>query len=161
MFAHDTSLTLKYENGIQRAIQIIVEEYAKFSGLKLDKHKSEVTWLGRRKGEHGQVSNIPMKSGMYTILGIYFSAEKEASLIEENWKGKIENVERIIRTNGKDETQHCTNKFILANTMLLFQFSHALQVLSFQENVLRQINTNMYTFLWKHNYMIIKEPLKR
>ena len=53
----------------------------KFSGLKLNKRKSEGIWMGSRKHERGRIHDIPMK-GMIHILGIFYSAEKEASTVE-------------------------------------------------------------------------------
>ena len=77
---------MKNENAIRIAISTI-EEFQEFSGLKLNRHKSESIWLGSGKHKKGQVQDIPMK-GVVKILGVFFSAENEASILEVNWNTK-------------------------------------------------------------------------
>ena len=74
----------------------IVEQFQEFSGLKLNKCKWEGIWRGSRKHERGRIYDIPMK-GMIQILGIFYSAEKEASTLENNWTSNIENLIRTIK----------------------------------------------------------------
>ena len=97
-FADDTTLTLNPHNpekDMKLAISI-VEQFQEFSGLRLNKRKSEGIWMGYRKHERGRIHDIPMK-GMIQILGIFYSAEKEASTLEDNWTSKIENLIRTIK----------------------------------------------------------------
>ena len=88
---------------------------------------------------------------MIQILGIFYSAEKEASTLEDNWTSKIEN---LIRTIKQWENRNPTlyGKVIIAKTLLLSQFSHVLQGLALPQSVLTRINTIIYRFLWKRKY---------
>ena len=148
-FADDTTLTMNDEMDLKLAISI-VEQFQDFSGLRLNKRKSEGIWMGSRKHERGRIHVIPMK-GMIQILGIFYSAEKEASTLENNWTSKIEN---LIRTIKQWESRNPTlyGKAIIAKTLLLSQFSHVLQVLALPQSVLTRINTIIYRFLWKRKY---------
>ena len=89
--------------------------------------------------------------GMIQILGIFYSAEKEASTLEDNWTSKIEN---LIRTIKQWENRNPTlyGKVSIAKTLLLSQFSHVLQVLALPQSVLTRINTIIYRFLCKRKY---------
>ena len=148
-FADDTTLAMNDEKDMKLAISI-VEQFQEFSGLRLNKRKSEGIWMGSRKHERGRIHDIPMK-GMIQILGIFDSAEKEASTLENNWTSKIEN---LIRTIKQWENRNPTlyGKVSIAKTLLLSQFSHVLQVLALPQSVLTRINTIIYRFLWKRKY---------
>ena len=126
-FSGDTTLAANDENDIKQTISI-AEQFQEFSGLKLNKRKWEGIWRGSRKHERCRIHDIPMK-GMIQILGIFYSAEKEASTLENNWTSKIEN---LIRTIKQWENRNPTlyGKVIIAKTLLLSQFSHVLQVLA-------------------------------
>ena len=102
--------------------------------------------MGSRKHERGRIHDIPMK-GMIQILGIFYSAEKEASTLENNWTSKIESLIRTIKSNPT-----IYGKVIIAKTLLLSQFSHVLQVLALPQSVFTRINTVIYRFLWKRKY---------
>ena len=103
-----------------------------------------------------------MKKGKMKILGICFSANKEASLIEDNWNDKIENTLRMINSWGK-RNPTLYGKAILAKTLMLSQFSYALQALAYPETTLKKINTMIHRFLWKRKYNNKKafEKIKR
>ena len=123
----------------------IVEQFQEFSGLKLNKRKWEGIWRGSRKHERGRIHDMPMK-GMIQILGIFYSAEKEASTLENNWTSIIEN---LIRTIKQWENRNPTlyGKVIIAKTLLLSQVSHVLQVLALPQSVHIRINTIIYRSL--------------
>ena len=147
-FADDTNLTMNDEKDMKLAISI-VEQFQEFSGLRLNKHKSEGIWMGSRKPERGRIHDIPIK-GMIQILGIFYSAEK-ASTLENNWTSKIKNLIRTIK-QWENRNPNLYGKAIIAKTLLLSQFSHVLQVLALPQSVLTRINTVIYRFLWKRKY---------
>ena len=117
--------------------------------------------MGSGKHKKGKIQDIPMK-GVVNILGIFFSAESEASLLEENWNTKLDNLIRSIK-QWENRNPTLYGKVILAKTLLLSQFSHILQVLALPQNILTRINTVVYRFLWKRKYNNKKafEKIKR
>ena len=148
-FADDTTLTMKNENDIKVDIST-VEEFQEFSGLKLNRHKSEGIWMGSGKHKKGKIQDIPMKR-VVKILGVFFSAENEASILEENWNTKSDNLTRSIK-QWENRNPTLYGKVIPAKTLLLSQFSHILQVLALPQHILTRINTIVYRFLWKRKY---------
>ena len=140
---------MKNENDIKVAIST-VEEFQEFSDLKLNGHKSESIWMGSGKHKKDQIQDIPMK-GAVKILGVFFSAESKASILEENWNTKLDN---LIRSIKQWENWNLTlyGKVIPAKTLLLSQFSHILQVLALPQHILMRINTNVHKFSWKRKH---------
>lgn len=159
--ADDTTLTLKNENDIALAIEII-DDFTYYSGLKLNKLKCKGIWLGSRKQEYGNTSGIPMINGTLKILGIYFSAHVEASLLNDNWTNKIEAILRIIKS-WEQRNPTIYGKVILIKTLLLSQLSFVLQALAIPDKTLAYINLIFYRFLWKrkNNNKKAFEKIKR
>ena len=160
-FADDTTLTMKDERDIRKTVEII-EKFQAFSGLKLNKLKCQGTWLGSRKNETGNCGGIRMLKEKIKILGIYFSSENEASLIEENWTEKIEKILRVIK-KWENRNPSLYGKVILVKTLLLSQLSHLIQALACPETMINRINSIIYRFLWKRRYNNKKafEKIKR
>ena len=84
--------------------------------------------------------------GMIQILGVFYSAEKEASTLENNCTSKIENLIRTIKQWENEESKSIAES---TKTLPLSQFSHILQVLALPQSVLTRIDTIIYRFLWK------------
>ena len=100
------------EKDMKLAISI-VEQFQEFSGLKLNKHKSESSRKHERNGIHG----TPMKR-MIQILGVFYSAEKEASTLEENGTCKIDNLIKTIK-QWENRNPAPYGKVNIAKTLLL------------------------------------------
>ena len=79
---------------MQQALGTLAE-FSTFSGLEINRMKSEAMWLGSKQNctdtFFGFVSKTRLK-----IIGVYFSCDKCASQVEENWTGRVENIKRII-----------------------------------------------------------------
>ena len=110
-------------------------------------------WIGTNANCGDQPGNITwVKKGCnIKIPGVYFSAEKEASLIEENWKGRIEKVQNIIKAWQKRDLS-LYGKIIICKTYLLAQFTFLIQALTLPPHVLDEIDTIMFKFLWKKKF---------
>ena len=96
------------------------------------------------------------------ILGIYFSSENEASLIEENWTEKFENILHVIKKwENRNHSLH--GKVILVKTLLLSQLPHLIQALACPETMINRNNSIIYRLLWKRRYNNKKafEKIKR
>ena len=53
------------------------------------------------------------------ILGMYYSAHEEASKLEQNWKGKIENILRTIR-QWENRNPSLYGKILLTKTIYFY-----------------------------------------
>ena len=84
--------------------------------------------MGSRRHERGRINDIPMKR-MIQVLGIFYTAEKEASTLGDNWTSKLNNRIRAIK-QWEDRNPTLYGKVIVAKTLLLSQFSHDLQIIA-------------------------------
>ena len=121
-------------------------------------------WVGRSSNsleKPGGISWIE-KGDTLKVLGIHFSAHLEASLIEQNWTSKLENIERCIK---KLQKLNCSlyGKVILAKTFLLSQISFIIQSLSLPDDVINKFDSLLFRYIWqkKHSDKKVREKIKR
>ena len=141
-----------------------VEKFGIFSGLKSNRNKSNGMWLGANKMSKEKPGDINwVENGQYIkILGIYFCANKEASLIDKNWVGQIDKIKSLIKQWHKRNLS-LYGKIVIAKTFLLSQITHIIQSLALPETVVDEIDTIIFKFLWQKHYSEKKanEKLKR
>ena len=147
-YADDTSLFLKDEHELESALSII-ESFSTVSGLKLNRQKSTALPLGGYICTDPSTTNVKwLKPNEYIkILGVYFSADKEASTIELNWKSKIDSILRLVN-NWNKRNISMYGKIILCKTFILAKINYLIQSLSLPEQVLSEIDKIMFTFIW-------------
>ena len=79
---------------MQQALEILAE-FSTFSGLEINRMKSEAMWLGSKQNCTDTFFGFVWKRRL-KILGVYFACEKCASQVEEDWTGRVENINRRI-----------------------------------------------------------------
>ena len=79
---------------MQQALEILAE-FSAFSGLEINRMKSEAMWLGSKQNCTDTFFGFVWKRRL-NILGVYFACDKCASHVEETWTGRVENINRII-----------------------------------------------------------------
>ena len=148
-YADDATLILKGERDLELALKDI-EDFYFVSGLKLNRKKSHGLWIGADAQSPKTPGDITwVKEGQcIKILGIYFNASEEASLIDLNWKNKIDKVQNII-ARWQRRNISLYGKIIIAKTFLLSQFTYILQALALPLTVLNTIDSMIFKFLWK------------
>jgi hypothetical protein len=117
--ADDSTLILKSKCDLIAALND-VENFASVSGLQPNRQKSHGMWIGSCKNCADKPCDINWtpNGGTIKILGIYFSATTEASLIELNWRDKVEQIKKIIKTWFKRDPS-LYGKVIVCTTFLL------------------------------------------
>lgn len=150
MYADDTTLILKDENEVNIALQQ-VEQFAKFSGLKLNRSKTEAMMVGKNQPENlCDIKWIP-KNGTLKILGIYFSACRGIGELEKTWQDRIDNIIRMIKAWEKRNLS-IMGKVLIVKTFLLSQLVYVMQCMLLPNEVLKNINTIIFKFLWKKKF---------
>ena len=145
LYADNLTLFLKDEHDMQQALKILAE-FSTFSGLEINRMKSEAMWLGSKQNTDtffGFVWKRRLK-----ILGVYFACDKCASQVEENWTGRVENIKRIINAWEKRNLS-IAGKVCIIKTFLISQFVHIMQALVVPYPVLTQVNRILFRFLWR------------
>ncbi len=148
-YADDTTLFMRDQNDVLNTLTL-VNQYSKFSGLTLNKKKTEAMWLGRDKDSKREVAGLKWKLVNPTIkvLGVIFSNRICASAINDNWEGRIQKVKRLIKSWEKRDLS-IIGKIHIVKTFLLSQFIYLMQAICLPEATLKEINTLFFKFIWK------------
>ena len=148
-YADDVSLYLKDVESLKVTLNEI-DNFTNFSGLTLNRTKSIAMWLGRDRGNAPGEDTLKWlnENDNIKILGVYFNASTESSLIEKNWETKIQDIKKVMANWAK---RHCSiwGKTIVAKTFLLSKINYILQSLSLPDNIQKVIDDLMFKFLWK------------
>ena len=131
---------------MQQALKIFTE-FSTFSGWEINRKKSEAMWLGSKQHCPGTFFGFIWKRRL-KILGIYFTCDKCASQVEENWTGRVENIQRIINAWEKRNLS-IVGKVCIIKTFLISQLVYIMQALLVSDSVLTQVNRLLFRFLWQ------------
>ena len=82
------------------------------------------------------------------MLGVYFTCDKCASQVEENWTGRVENIKKIINVWEKRNLS-IVGKVCIIKTFLISQLVYIMQALVVPDSVLTQVNRLLFRFLWR------------
>ena len=159
-FADDTTLFLKDSEDLDIALEIF-QNFAKISGLKMNKQKTEAMWLGSDQDRHDKPHNLKWVKQI-KILGINYKSDVSAQDIDANWSKKIENMKRII-IQWSRRNLSIIGKILVAKTFIISQFIYTMQAVGLPEDILTEINRILFTFIWKKRYSNKKafEKVKR
>ena len=148
-YADDISLFLKSINSLTLTLKEI-DSFRTISGLVLNRKKSIGMWLGTDRGRPPGGEGIRWldENENIKVLGIYFNASTEASLIELNWTIKIEEVKQVI-TQWSRRNISLWGKSIIVKTFILSKLNYILQSLRLPDHVLKLIDSLIFKFLWK------------
>ena len=148
-YADDLSLFLKTPTCLTNALHD-VDQFRIFSGLILNRNKSIGMWVGRNKGNPDGGEGLKWLKARENIkvLGTYFSAYTEASMIEENWNAKIESIKQLI-TNWSKRSISVWGKCLVAKTFLLSKINFAIQSLALPDNVINMVNNLIFKYMWR------------
>ena len=148
-YADDITLFIKCIESLSLTLKEI-DSFKQISGLILNREKSIGMWLGRDKGRPpgGEGIKWLKEDENIKILGIYYSSNTEASLIEQNWSTKIEEVKRVMMQWSRRNIS-LWGKSIIVKTFILSKLNYILQSLCLPDHVLKLIDSLVFKFIWK------------
>lgn len=145
--ADDTTIFLKNTNEIPVVINII-DEFGLISGLKLNKQKTEGILLGKSKHENECVIHDTKFSAMVKALGTYVGINS-AKCEELNWNDKIVSCQKVINSwNNRNLTFY--GRVTVIKTLLIPKFIYLLQSTFVSKNIINELNTMCFKFLWNN-----------
>ena len=150
-FADDTTLILDGSQPSLQAALNILEIYGNYSGLKMNKEKTKVTWIGKKRLSREKL-NVSVKldwgSTEFTLLGLDFSTDL-IKMEEINYTKIYE------KMNG--EINKCKNrklkpfgKISIIKSNILSKGIHIMTCLPTPETLLSKVNSLLYSFLWNN-----------
>ena len=149
-FADDTTLLL---DGTQKSLQAALNEleiFGNLSGLKMNKDKTKVIWIGRKKFSKDKLKTTPQLTWgdtTFTLLGLTYSVNL-VEMIPLNYDKYIKQTNEIIKHWNK---RYLTplGKITVIKTFIFSKFIHLFTTLpSPGPNITDSINKMIYKFLW-------------
>ena len=159
-FADDTTLIL---DGSQQSLQAALntlEIFGNFVGLKINKEKTKVLWIGRKKHSKDKLQiSEKLDSGKTDIklLGITFNVDlNEMPVINLN-----PILEKILTDIINWQSRQLTpmGKITVLKTMTMSKFIHIFSVLPISESFVHKLHTIFFKFLWNNKPGKLKEKL--
>jgi len=151
-FADDTTLLL---DGTQRSLQAAlntIETFGTYSGLKMNKEKTKVIWIGRKKFSKDKLEvncNLVWGSTVFDLLGLKFSVNLK-EMLDLNFDRAISQIENIFRHWNK---RYLTpmGKITVIKTFAISKIIHLLATLpNPSEIVVKKINHILDKKAFKH-----------
>ena len=152
--ADDTTLFLNSENDVCNSLKLI-QKFGYYSGLELNKSKTEAMWIGRIKNSDIKVGGIGWPDKPIKALGIHFGHD-DTQCDNLNWENKIEQCRKVI-SNWSRRKLTFDGKIQIIKTLLIPKFTYAIHSLTVHKDRIKEINKMLFAFLWDNK----KEKIKR
>ena len=158
--ADDTTLFLKSKEEINIALNII-EIFGSFSGLKLNKNKTEGIWIGKLKHCKDKIDNINFRDKPVKVLGLYFGIiSKECDKL--NWETKLEKTKNLM-TSWEKRNLSLLGKILIVKTLIIPQFTYIASSTVLNKTHIDLLEKEIFKFIWsgkndrvKRNTLIAK-----
>ena len=145
--ADDTTLFLKDNIGLAF---IILKQFERTSGLKVNLEKSTVIPIGLNKFNKlilpKECKKVLVVSKEFKTLGIWFSENTE-EMIKLNFDSKIVSLEKLLHSWSLRKLS-LKGKIIIMKTLALSLIQHFLSVLYCPKEALEKIDKLIFDFLW-------------
>ena len=161
-FADDLTLFIKSTKCLTHALEII-DQFTLVTGLTLNRKKSKALPLGGFIPDNNKEGLTWLKpEEIIKIFGIFFSACKEASLIEQNWDLKLTEIERLILDWSRRNIS-IWGRCLVSKLFFISRINNVIQTLALPEQVLTKIDNKVFHFLWRKSNTANKvtEKIKR
>ena len=149
-FADDTTIFLDGTEGSLHKTLNIIETFGTYSGLKMNKDKSELIWLGRKKhSKEILCKNFTLSWGTtdFKLLGITFSTKLE-DITTKNYEPLLKKVTQVINL-WKKRILTPIGKITVLKTIILSKFIHLFRSLPPPlDYLIKQITKIMFSFMW-------------
>ena len=145
-YADDTTLLLK-DNIDIREVLTRLKEFEYVSGLKINKNKSYLMCPGNPALAGTYIEGINVSKEV-KILGVWFDNNVMARDNCKNWEGKIKSTQNILRSWNKRDLS-TFGKVLILKTFALSNFIYLMQSIGMPKDVIKELNTMCYKFIWK------------
>lgn len=132
-----------------------VRTFGDFSGLKLNIEKTEGMWLGSLRNSREKPLGIVWSEKSLRVLGVYVSYDETESN-KLNFDNKVCKAKQLLNLwSSRNLTLH--GRIQIVKTFIISQFNFVCSVLPTPDYIIKQINSLIFTFIWKGK----KERIKR
>ena len=160
-FADDTTVFLDGScDSLQSALNII-EIFGSFSGLKMNKNKTKVIWIGKRKHSKDKLSvdaNLDWGTTQFDLLGLRFSVNLD-EMTTLNYSLAFEKAKKLLQS-WKWRPLTPIGRITVIKTFILSKFIHLfITIPSPDHQFIKQINSLLFGYLWNQKPDKIKRSI--
>ena len=162
-YADDMDLFLKNVISFNKSLSII-KDFKRVTGLDLNLTKCLGLGLGGLVIENPETEGITWlnEEDNIRLLGVFFNAKREASLIEQNHENKIKEIREVLSYWARRNVS-LLGKGLVNKIHVLSKINNIIQPLSLPTTVLETIDKLMFSFLWSNDIgaLRVTERVKR
>ena len=150
-FADDTTLILDGSQDSLQAALNTLKIYGNFSVLKMNKEKTKVIWIGRKKHSKDKLKvavNLDWGKVEFVLLGIAFNVDL-AKMPETNLNSVLIKAKTQLKY-WKVTKITPSGKITVLKSLIPSKLIHIFLVLPVPENFIRKLNTLFFQFLWNN-----------
>lgn len=160
-YADDTTIILDGSEESLNETLYELEQYAKFSGLKINFSKTHVVWIGSKKYSTESIKTkwkLNWGVNRFKLLGITFDTDLD-KMLTLNFLDKISNIKiKINYWNRRNLTP--LGKITVIKSLLLSSLNHLfLSLPNPNDKILKEIDELFYNFIWEGTSRIKKTVL--
>lgn len=153
-YADDTTLVLADLESAKEAFDII-EDFASFSGLRINKSKTNAMWLGSRRNCKLKPLDINLPSEPFRVLGILLSTDME-QMISLNFEKCLVDV-KVMLNVWRKRNLSLIGKIQIVKTFALSKFVYCGSVLPIPSHILKQLENVIKDFVWNGKNRYVKK----
>ena len=154
-FADDTTCFVRNKTSIDKLLMIL-DNFGKCSGLKINTEKTEAMWLGSLRGNKSKPFGFKWPEESIVALGVSFSYNVNLTT-QRIFEDKVTKLEKQLNLwRQRDLT--LIGRITITKTLALAKLLYCASVLSVPKNIVQKVNNLVYTFLWKGKKAKIKKP---
>ena len=143
--AGDTTLFCNSKEDVLKAMNEI-EIFGSFSGLLLNRNKTEGAWIGKLRNCKYKIAGINWTDKSIKSLGIYFGNNNEESQ-KLNWENKIEKMNKLFCAWGKRNLS-ILGKFLIIKSLILPLFTFLASACLVPDIYHKEIEKKCFKFIW-------------
>ena len=150
-FADDTTLILDGSTGSLQAALNTLEIFGNFSGLRMNKEKTKVIWIGRKKFSKDKLNvsiDLNWTESEFKLLGITFNVDLH-KMPEINLQNAVSQVNKEL-TKWQSRRITPIGKIHILKSTILSKFVHVFSILQIPESFTNTISSIFYKFLWNN-----------
>ena len=141
----DTTLYFNSKNDIFVAMNEI-EIFGNFSGLMINRNKTEGLWIGKLKHSKDKVENIKWTNKPIKTLGIYYGHDY-IECEKLNWEKKIEKMNSLFLSWSKRNLS-ILGKVLIIKALIIPIFTFIVSSCVIPEKYKKEIESKCFKFIW-------------
>ena len=143
--ADDTTLYFNSKNDISVAMNEI-EIFGNFSGLMINRNKTEGLWIGKLKHSKDKEENIKWTNKPIKTLGIYYGHDY-IECEKLNWEKKIEKMNSLFLSWSKRNLS-ILGKVLIIKALIIPIFTFIVSSCVIPEKYKKEIESKCFKFIW-------------